>query len=181
MSPADTADRYVTFGIFIPEGQIGYTPTVSRGSVPVWFPDPDDFFPKDVAPTYAIRNTVGETNVQAPDGTGVYIPAGGWWIYSWGLHFYAEDQYFSGGIPDVSGGTQYPPEGMRDVPVNPPQWVASGTAPAPIPADPGTGPGWQQQPDPGGGGMTPGDAPQAAGAPSGGSGDTTTTPTEGTA
>lgn len=157
MSPSDTADRYVTFGIFFPDNEPGFLPTLDQWSLPVWFPEPQDYFPKDVNPTYAIRNTFGECDVSSPQGTPVHIPAGGWWIYFFGQYQFVEDPFFSGGIPDSSGGMQYPPEGMRNYDVQPPQWVIDGTSPnaPPVATDPGTGPGWEQQPDPGGGGMTP--------------------------
>jgi hypothetical protein len=166
MSASDTYDRYVTLGIFFPEGQSGFMPILDQWSLPVWFPDPSEFFPKDVNPTYAIRNTVGACTVSSPSGSPVEIPASGWWLYFYGQYQYIEDPYFSGGIPDTSGGAQYPPEGMRDYEVLPPQWVIDGTDPnAPPVVDDPTGPGWEPQPDPGGGGMTPPDAPLVADGP----------------
>jgi hypothetical protein len=39
------------------------------------------------------------------------------------------DAYFTGGAPDLSGGTVYPPEEIRDIPPDPPQWVEDGTNP----------------------------------------------------
>lgn len=167
MSASDTYDRYVTYGIFVPDGQTASMPVLDPWSLPVWWPSWDDFFPKDVDPTYAIRNTSGDVTVQAPDGTPVSVTSPGWWLYFYGQYQYIEDAYFSGGIPDTSFGSQYPPEGMRDYVVVPPQWVLDGTDPTPPPSDPGTGTDWQQQPDPGGGGMsTPDDPTGGADTPS---------------
>lgn len=157
MSASDTYDRYVTWGIFVPDGETVEIPTVDQWSLPVYFPDVDWYFPKDVAPMYAIRNSA-DADVQDPQGNPVHCTAPGWWTYSYGVFQYVPDEYFGGGIPDLSGGAQYPPAAQRQYDVQPPQWVIDGTEPpgatAPPPADSGP---TDTPPDPGGGGMTPGD------------------------
>lgn len=155
MSVSDTYDRYVTWGIFVPDGETVEIPTVDQWSLPVYFPDPDWYFPKDVAPMYAIRNSA-DADVQDPEGNPVHCAAPGWWTYSYGVFQYVPDVYFGGGIPDLSGGAQYPPAAQRTYDVQPPQWVIDGTEPPgatpPPPPDPGQ---TDTPPDPGGGGMTP--------------------------
>lgn len=157
MSVSDTYDRYVTWGIFVPDGQIVEIPTVDQWSLPVFFPNFDWYFPKDVAPMYAIRNSA-DADVKTSEGDAVHCAAPGWWTYSYGVYQYVPDEYFGGGIPDTSGGLQYPPEAQRSYDVQPPQWVIDGTQPPsdtpPPPSDP---PPTDSTPDPGGGGMTPGD------------------------
>jgi hypothetical protein len=155
MSTSDTYDRYVTWGIFVPEGETVEIPTVYQWSLPVYFPNFDWFFPKDVVPMYAIRSTA-DADVTDPEGNPVHCAAPGWFTYSYGVFEYVPDAYFGGGIPDTSEGSQYPPEGQRIYDVQPPQWVIDGTEPPgatpPPPSDPGPG---DTAPDPGGGGMTP--------------------------
>jgi hypothetical protein len=162
---SNNSDRYVTWGMFVPEGVS--IPTVDPWSLPVWFPDPGWFFPKDVAPMYAIRNGVGSMVLDL-QGNPVQCVAPGWYTYSYGTYQYVPEPYFVGGIPDTSGGAQYPPEGMRQYDVTPPDWVINGTLPPgqepapgpdPVPVDP------VETPDPGGGGMAPPTDPDPAPTP----------------
>lgn len=155
MSTSDTYDRYVTWGIFVPDGETVEIPTVYQWSLPVYFPDFTWYFPKDVVPMYAIRSTA-DADVRDPQGNPVHCTAPGWFTYSYGVFQYVPDEYFGGGIPDTTEGAQYPPEGQRTYDVQPPQWVIDGTQPpgaTPVPpSDPGP---TDTGADPGGGGMTP--------------------------
>jgi hypothetical protein len=125
--PNNAYDRYVTWAIQVPEGVA--VPSLDRWGMPVWFPDPDTYFPKNVVPMYAIRNP---SDGQALTTTGQLIPAaaGVWFIWTPGSGYgMVDDAYFYGGTPDTSGGTQYPPGEDRDIDPDPPQWVQDGTLP----------------------------------------------------
>jgi hypothetical protein len=125
--PNNAYDRYVTWAMQVPEGVA--VPSLDRWGMPVWFPDPDTYFPKNVVPMYAIRNP---SDGQALTTTGQLIPAaaGVWFIWTPGSGYgMVDDAYFYGGTPDTSGGTQYPPGEDRDIDPDPPQWVQDGTLP----------------------------------------------------
>jgi hypothetical protein len=153
MGASDTYDRYVTWGIFVPDGVAVAMPYLDPWSLPVWFPDPTTFYPKDVEAMYAIRAT-SDSTVLDLQGNAVDCPLPGWFTYSASGYQYVPDQYFAGGVPDTSGGLQYPPEAQRHYDVTPPDWVINGTDPNPTPPPNNGGGDWTQQPDPGGGGMT---------------------------
>jgi hypothetical protein len=97
--------------------------------MPVYFPDPDTFFPKNVVRMYAIRSHTTGT-ATTTDGNTVSAPAGIWFTYTEGSGYsMVADAYFTGGIPDLSGGTEYPSEADRDIDPSPPQWAQDGTLP----------------------------------------------------
>lgn len=136
--PGNTADRYVTWAITVPgDVAVPAFPQLKRWGMPVWFPDPETFFPKDVVPMYAIRNTTAGV-AHTLDGGQVDAPAGVWFTYTDGSGYsMVSDDYFYGGTPDTSGGTQYPTEAQRDIDPETPQWAQDGTMPPAYPdADP---------------------------------------------
>lgn len=129
MSGMNHYDRYVTWAMEVPEGVA--VPRLDRWSLPVQFPDPDgQFFPRSIVPMYAIRNTNDYWVVRSADGT-YEVPAGYWWIFNYpGTYGFISDEYFTGFIPDESGGTVFPPEADRPpLPVDPPPWVGDPNPP----------------------------------------------------
>lgn len=111
----------------VPEGVA--VPSLGQWGMPVWFPDPMTYFPKNVVAMYAIRNPA-DGNAFTTTGQMIPAPAGVWFTYTDGSGYgMVADAYFTGGTPDLSGGTQYPPEEVRDIDPSPPQWVEDGTLP----------------------------------------------------
>jgi len=143
--PDNAYDRYVTWAMEVPEGVA--VPSLDQWGMPVWFPDPDTYFPRNVVAMYAIRNT-SDGLAMTTTGQLITAPAGYWFTYTSGSGYgMVADAYFTGGTPDLSGGTQYPPEADRDLPVNPPQWAEDGTLPpGQKPADPSDGQDVAQDP-----------------------------------
>lgn len=137
--PDNAYDRYVTWAMEVPEGVA--VPSLDQWGMPVWFPDPDTFLPRNVVAMYAIRNPAD--GIAMTTGNAIIpAPAGVWFTYTSGSGYgMVADAYFTGGTPDLSGGTQYPPEADRDLPVNPPQWAEDGTLP------PGQEPTDPEEPD----------------------------------
>lgn len=132
--PGNTYDRYVTWGMQVPEGVA--VPSLNQWGMPVWFPDPDTYFPKNVVPMYAIRNPSDGTAFSVDLTQSYPAPAGVWFTWTPGSGYgMVADDYFYGGTPDTSGGTVYPPEAERDIDPNPPPWVGD-----PVP------PGSQEEP-----------------------------------
>jgi len=132
--PGNTYNRYVTWGIQVPEGVA--VPSLDQWRIPVWFPNADTFFPKNVVPMYAIRNP-SESQTYTTTGEMVPAPAGVWFIWTPGSGYgLVEDAYFYGGTPDTSEGSQYPPEADRDIDPNPPPWVGDPTPPGETPEQP---------------------------------------------
>lgn len=122
----NTYDRYVTWAIEIPEGVA--VPRLDRWSLPVFFPDPDGtFFPRDIVPMYAIRNVADATVWTEDDTEQIVIPGGYWLCFNYPATWISvSDDYFTGFIPDESGGTVFPPEAERPpLPVDPPPWVGN--------------------------------------------------------
>lgn len=126
--PDNTYDRYVTWAMEVPEGVV--VPRLDRWSLPVWFPD-DSFYPRNIVPMYAIRNPADATVWSEDDSQQITVPAGYWFCYTYQNNFVSvSDDYFWGSIPDLSGGTVFPPDATRDPgPVNPPPWVGDPTPP----------------------------------------------------
>lgn len=127
--PGNTYDRYVTWAIDDPGGVA--VPRLDRWSLPTPFPDPEGmFYPKNIVPMYAIRNTADAT-VRSEDGDQEYqVAAGSWWIFNYpATYSYISDDYFYGSIPDTSSGSVYPSQADRDLPVNPPSWVGDPNPP----------------------------------------------------
>lgn len=135
--PDNTYDRYVTWGMQVPEGVA--VPSLNQWGMPVWFPDPETYFPRSVVAMYAIRNP-SDSQALTTAGQLIPAPAGAWFTYTDGSGYgMVADEYFYGGTPDLSGGTQYPPEEVRDIDPDPPQWVEDGTMPPqPTPPEPQT-------------------------------------------
>lgn len=126
--PNNAHDRYVTWGMEVPEGVA--VPSLHQWGMPVWFPDPDTFFPKSVVPMYAIRNPADGVAFSVDFNQTYEAPAGCWFTWTPGSGYQmVADAHFYGGTPDLSGGTQYPPEEIRDIPPDPPPWVEDGTMP----------------------------------------------------
>lgn len=121
----------------VPEGVA--VPSLDQWGMPVWFPDPFVYFPKNVVVMYAIRNP-SDGWAFTTTGQMLPAPAGVWFIYTDGSGYgMVSDDYFTGGTPDLSGGTVYPPEEIRDIPPDPPPWVEDGTHPwdpPPTPEEP---------------------------------------------
>lgn len=127
-------DRYVTWGMEVPEGVA--VPSLDQWGMPVWFPDPGTYFPKNVVTMYAIRNPA-DGFAFSTTGQMLPAPAGIWFTYTDGSGYgMVADEYFHGGTPDLSGGTIYPPEEIRDIPPDPPPWVGDGTNPWEPPVTP---------------------------------------------
>lgn len=116
--PNNAYDRYVTWAMEVPAGVA--VPVLDQWGMPVWFPDPDTFFPKNVVPMYAIRNP-SDGIAFTTTWQQVVAPAGYWFVYTYGGGYsMVSDEYFYGSIPDHSGGTQYPPEADREIDPGPP-------------------------------------------------------------
>lgn len=131
--PNNTYDRYVTWAMEVPEGVA--VPSLMQWGMPVFFPD-ETFFPKNIVPMYAIRNPADGT-AATTTGENIPAPAGVWFIWTPGSGYgMVADDYFTGGIPDTSGGTQYPPEADREIDPEPPPWVGDPTPPGPGLAEP---------------------------------------------
>lgn len=125
--PNNPYDRYVTWAMQVPEGVA--VPSLDQWGMPVWFPE-ESFFPKDVAPMYAIRNPQ-DGIAHTTTGEALEAPAGVWFIWTRGSGYgMVDDAYFTGGAPDTSGGTEYPPEEIRDIDPEPPPWVGDPTPPS---------------------------------------------------
>lgn len=125
--PDNAHDRYVTWAMQVPEGVA--VPSLNQWGMPVWFPDPDTYFPRNVVAMYAIRNP-SDGQALTTAGQLIPAPAGVWFTYTDGSGYgMVADQYFYGGTPDLSGGTQYPPEEVRDIDPEVPQWAQDGTMP----------------------------------------------------
>lgn len=125
--PDNAYDRYVTWAIEVPEDVA--VPSLDQWGMPVWFPDPNTYFPKSVVPMYAIRNP-SDGYAFTTTGQMLNAPAGVWFIWTPGSGYgMVDDAYFFGGTPDTSGGTQYPPEAIRDINPDPPPWVGDPTPP----------------------------------------------------
>lgn len=119
--PNNAHDRYVTWAMQVPEGVA--VPALEQWGMPVWFPDPQTFFPKNVQWTYAIRNPADGFAFTLNYAQMIPAPAGVWFIYTDGSGYgMVADEYFTGDRPDLSGGTQYPPEEVPVVDPGPPPW-----------------------------------------------------------
>jgi hypothetical protein len=127
----NTYDRYVTWAMEVPEGVA--VPRLDRWSLPVQFPDPEGaFFPESIVPMYAILNPADATVWTEDDSQRIQlVPAGYWWIFNYPATWsYVSDAYFTGFIPDTSGGTVYPPEAERPtLPVDAPPWAGNPNPP----------------------------------------------------
>ncbi len=125
--PDNAYDRYVTWAMEVPEGVA--VPSLDQWGMPVWFPDPTTYFPTNVVAMYAIRNPA-DGYALTTAGQMIPAPAGAWFTYTDGSGYgMVADAYFTGGTPDLSGGTQYPPEEIRVIDPDPPQWAQDGTMP----------------------------------------------------
>lgn len=125
--PDNAYDRYVTWAMEVPEGVA--VPSLDQWGMPVWFPDPTTYFPTNVVAMYAIRNPA-DGYALTTAGQLIPAPAGAWFTYTDGSGYgMVADAYFSGGTPDLSGGTQYPPDEIRVIDPDPPPWVGDPTPP----------------------------------------------------